>query len=224
MGQLSGNSNLATESLKDVSSKTFDWKCGQLLPHLFSFFIGINKCMRSWVQLMEYSYLLDLADDCQDPSLKLVYACETDFTACRLWFHWFFLPLLSVSNFITSGVDQRANALFQTMKLVVGPGIVEFKFWEQWSQLLCPLEHLNWYLSSYLSSIMGHFCLLRIATDVETVQSNSRRDLRDGQPQWHNMAFGTGDSFASKTIHPPALIKISFLNLKSIPTERFFML
>ena len=28
------------------------------------------------LQLMEYSHLLDLADECEDPYMRLVYACK----------------------------------------------------------------------------------------------------------------------------------------------------
>lgn len=28
------------------------------------------------LQLMEYTHLLDLADECEDPHMKMVYACK----------------------------------------------------------------------------------------------------------------------------------------------------
>lgn len=31
---------------------------------------------------MEYSYLLDQADECEDPYLRLVYACKSTFSTC----------------------------------------------------------------------------------------------------------------------------------------------
>lgn len=36
------------------------------------------ECSDIWclLQLLEYSHLLDLADECQDPYMRLVYACK----------------------------------------------------------------------------------------------------------------------------------------------------
>lgn len=34
------------------------------------------KIFSNCVQIMEYSYLLDMADQCEDPSMKLAYACK----------------------------------------------------------------------------------------------------------------------------------------------------
>jgi hypothetical protein len=36
------------------------------------------------VQLMEYSYLLDLADECEDPHMRLVYASKYSFVCVSL--------------------------------------------------------------------------------------------------------------------------------------------
>lgn len=35
-----------------------------------------------WLQLMEYNHLLDMADQCEDPHMKLVYACKCLFLMC----------------------------------------------------------------------------------------------------------------------------------------------
>ena len=36
--------------------------------------------MQCLLQLMEYSYLLDRADECEDPYMRLVYACKYSFS------------------------------------------------------------------------------------------------------------------------------------------------
>lgn len=52
----------------------------ECLCYLFIYFIFIY-CVIIWIvqwlwQLMEYSHLLDLADECEDPYMRLVYACK----------------------------------------------------------------------------------------------------------------------------------------------------
>lgn len=55
-------------------------------------------------QIMEYSYLLDRADECEDPYMRLVYACESSFTlnfylasASIAWSFMVFMSLIAAS-------------------------------------------------------------------------------------------------------------------------------
>lgn len=39
-------------------------------------FCWFNNILQHFSQLMEYSHLLDQADECEDPYMRLVYACK----------------------------------------------------------------------------------------------------------------------------------------------------
>ena len=50
--------------------------------HILRYNMHLKLCL--W-QLMEYSYLLDQADECEDPYMVLVYACKYSLTLS--WWH-----------------------------------------------------------------------------------------------------------------------------------------
>lgn len=59
--------------------------CAISFAERFYLFLYFLYCVILWIvqwlwQLMEYSYLLDRADECDDPYMQLVYASEYSFT------------------------------------------------------------------------------------------------------------------------------------------------
>ena len=58
---------------------------GNILTDLWSD-LDMSRRFPNSLQIMEYSHLLDMADQCEDPAMKLAYACKPYCPLLRLFY------------------------------------------------------------------------------------------------------------------------------------------
>ncbi len=137
-------------------------------------------CNVEWgicLQLMEYSYLLDMADECPDPYVKMVYAgmwllwlCTCNVRRQPLWlFPCLILPSVFRMNRLIFGEDSQETTTRSSTS------------WGCWI-----------YFWVCFCSCMGSVSVPCISANLEALQPYTWRDLWDGEPQWCHLPCWAG--------------------------------